>query len=158
LFGESKKENILKIREAKRQSNQTSNGSHARHSLVKTTRRTKCKGGGVITFDQYVATPTQSVAFESNLNPIYSLYQQHQSTTMTDLCEENVPTFPQRIMALLEDEGMQQCMHWLPSGRAFRIFDPVRFEEIVLKAHFNSIKMESFVIRLGSECVLLIDV
>jgi hypothetical protein len=77
---------------------------------------------------------------------------------MTDLCEENVPTFPQRIMALLEDEGMQQCMHWLPSGRAFRIFDPVRFEEIVLKAHFNSIKMESFVIRLGSECVLLIDV
>lgn len=71
---------------------------------------------------------------------------------MTNVCEENVPTFPQRIMALLEDEDIeQQCMHWLPSGRAFRIFDVGRFEEIVLKAHFNSIKMESFVVRLSSE-------
>ena len=66
---------------------------------------------------------------------------------------EEVPitTFPQRVMSLLDDEDIQQsCMQWLPSGKAFEIHNPVKFEE-VLKTHFNSIKLESFVIRLTSE-------
>lgn len=76
---------------------------------------------------------------------------------MSDIAEPaSSATFPERVMSLLNDEQVQQCMHWLPSGRAFEIHDPEKFEEMVLKAHFNSIKLESFIIRLGSELMLLL--
>ena len=66
-------------------------------------------------------------------------------------------TFPQRVMALLDDEDAQQSIHWLPDGRVFKIHKPEEFEKEVLTKYFNSIKLDSFVIRLKSECIALLD-
>ena len=55
-------------------------------------------------------------------------------------------------MALLDDEDAQKSIHWLPDGRAFKIHKPEEFEKEVLTKYFNSIKLDSFVIRLKSEC------
>lgn len=65
---------------------------------------------------------------------------------------ENTTTFPQRLMSLLEDETVQQAMHWLTSGRAFEISDPNLMTSVVLETHFNSIHLNSFLVRLKSEC------
>ncbi|KAL7477029.1 hypothetical protein ACHAW6_002848, partial [Cyclotella cf. meneghiniana] len=46
-------------------------------------------------------------------------------------------------------EGVQSCIHWLPSGRAFEISNPELFVNTVLKINFNSVQFESFVVRLG---------
>ncbi len=54
-------------------------------------------------------------------------------------------------MYLLEDEDVQKVMHWLPCGRAFEILDPELCAGTVLKNHFNSVKFESFIVRLKSE-------
>jgi hypothetical protein len=54
-------------------------------------------------------------------------------------------------MCLLEDEDVQKVMHWLPCGRAFEILDPDLCAETVLQNHFNSVKFESFIVRLKSE-------
>lgn len=56
--------------------------------------------------------------------------------------------FPNRLMSLLEDESVQNVMQWLPCGRMFRISRPDLFDEVVLKPHFNSIKFDSFIVRL----------
>ncbi|KAL3787993.1 hypothetical protein HJC23_004064 [Cyclotella cryptica] len=61
--------------------------------------------------------------------------------------------FPGRLMSLLEDEDVQRCMHWLPSGRAFEISNPELFISTVLRIHFNSVQFESFVVRLGSKYI-----
>eukprot|EP00804_Cyclotella_cryptica_P016207 CCRYP_005707-RA/>CCRYP_005707-RA protein AED:0.00 eAED:0.00 QI:238/1/1/1/0/0/2/174/240 len=57
--------------------------------------------------------------------------------------------FPGRLMTLLNDENVQKCMHWLPSGLAFEISNPELFVDTVLRIHFNSVQFESFVVRLG---------
>lgn len=59
--------------------------------------------------------------------------------------------FPSRIIALLQDEDIQKAVHWLPDGLSFEIVKPDLFEELVLKTHFNSIKFDSFLVRLRSK-------
>lgn len=59
--------------------------------------------------------------------------------------------FPGQLMSLLNDEDVQRCIHWLPSGRAFTISKPELFVNTVLKMHFNSVQFESFVVRLKSK-------
>lgn len=74
---------------------------------------------------------------------------------MTSMIEEELGSeqkFPKRLMSLLDDEDVQKVMHWLPDGRSFTISNPDLFYEIVLKAHFNSIKFDSFTVRLRSKC------
>ncbi|KAL7474203.1 hypothetical protein ACHAW6_001588, partial [Cyclotella cf. meneghiniana] len=67
-------------------------------------------------------------------------------TTCDECGTEN--NFPNRLRNLLDDEDVQKVMHWLPCGRAFEILDPELFAETVLKNHFNSVKFESFIVRL----------
>ncbi|KAL7476955.1 hypothetical protein ACHAW6_002779 [Cyclotella cf. meneghiniana] len=67
--------------------------------------------------------------------------------TTYDECS-TVNNFPNRLISLLEDEDVQKVMHWLPCGRAFEIVDPELCAETVLKNHFNSVKFESFIVRL----------
>lgn len=59
--------------------------------------------------------------------------------------------FPNRLMLLLENEEVKKVMHWLPGGETFAISRPDLFDELVLKKHFNSIKFESFIVRLRSK-------
>jgi hypothetical protein len=61
--------------------------------------------------------------------------------------------FPSRLMSLLDDEEIQQVMHWLPDGYTFVISKPELFHEVVLKKHFNSVKFDSFIVRLRSKCI-----
>ena len=56
-------------------------------------------------------------------------------------------------MSLLEDEDVQKCMHWLPSGRAFEISNRDLFISTVLRYHLNSTQFESFLVRLGSKYI-----
>ncbi|KAL3802771.1 hypothetical protein HJC23_007548 [Cyclotella cryptica] len=67
-------------------------------------------------------------------------------TTHDECSTEN--NFPKRLMSLLDDEDVQKVMHWLPCGQAFEILDPELCAGTVLKNHFNSVKFESFIVRL----------
>lgn len=47
-------------------------------------------------------------------------------------------------MYALDCESYTDIMSWTPSGQAFIITNPVRFEEIVLPHLFKAAKMSSF--------------
>lgn len=75
---------------------------------------------------------------------------------MTSMIEDELGAehnFPNRLMCLLGDKDVQKVMHWLPDGRSFTISDPDNFHHVVLKAHFNSVRFDSFVVRLRSKCM-----
>ena len=59
--------------------------------------------------------------------------------------------FPSRLMSLLEDEEVNKAIHWLPDGETIAITKPDLFDELVLKRYLNSIKFESFLVRLRSK-------
>ena len=70
---------------------------------------------------------------------------------MTEVAESEVITFPQRLISVLDEEEAQQSIHWIADGRAFEIHNPKLFQETILKTHFQSIQLESFVVKLLSK-------
>lgn len=74
------------------------------------------------------------------------------------MTEEAPATFPHRLLSVLGDEEAQQSIRWLPDGRAFDIHNPNKFTTDVLKTHFNSISLETFVTLLKRECTSCVKI
>jgi hypothetical protein len=70
---------------------------------------------------------------------------------MAELSEPEPPSFPQRLIKLLEDKEVQESIHWVKDGRSIRIHNPELFQSTVLKKYFNSIQLDSFITRLVSK-------
>ena len=60
--------------------------------------------------------------------------------------------FPSRVMAVLNEEEVQQTMHWLPDGKAFIVCNTPQFAKTVLKKHFKGIQLHSFTKSLSRKC------
>jgi hypothetical protein len=58
---------------------------------------------------------------------------------MAEPSEPEPPSFPQRLMKLLEDKEVQESIHWVEGGRSIEIHNPELFESTVLKQYFNLI-------------------
>ena len=69
-------------------------------------------------------------------------------TPLVTYCtEQRIHTFPGKLMALLQQDGVDDAMWWLPDGDAFGIH-PQRFIDSVLESHLRC-KYESFTRKLN---------
>lgn len=76
------------------------------------------------------------------------------AATMNEEINNSRGHVPSRLMAILDHEDVQQSMHWLPDGKAFRISKPTVFIETALKKYFKGVKFLSFQTSLLRECNL----
>lgn len=59
--------------------------------------------------------------------------------------------FPNRLMAILDDEEVQKTMHWDAMGLAFTITKPDLFAGTVLQKYFKGVQFISFQKNLSCE-------
>ena len=68
----------------------------------------------------------------------------------TSQFDEEIPlTFPQRLMELLDDEGNDDIIGWLPHGRGFLIYQKRRFAAELMGKYFKQSKFTSFTRKLN---------
>ena len=71
------------------------------------------------------------------------------NTTSAQFDEEIPLTFPQRLMELLDDEGNDDIIGWLPHGRGFLIYQKRRFASELMGKYFKQSKFTSFTRKLN---------
>jgi len=63
--------------------------------------------------------------------------------------DDNAKIFPQRLMEVLSKESNNDCINWLPHGRAFIIVNRLKFANKVLPKYFKKTKWTSFTRKLN---------
>lgn len=72
------------------------------------------------------------------------------ANNITSQFDEEIPlTFPQRLMELLDDEGNDDIIGWLPHGRGFLIYQKRRFAAELMGKYFKQSKFTSFTRKLN---------
>lgn len=61
-------------------------------------------------------------------------------------------SFPTKLYKILCDPKYQECIGWLPHGRAWRVLKPKTFEEEVIPKYFRSDRYASFMRQVGAAC------
>lgn len=72
------------------------------------------------------------------------------TTIASDAAAEDVPcTFPQKLMAVLDNDQMSDIVTWLPHGKGFIILQKKRFASEVMPLYFKHSKFTSFTRKLN---------
>lgn len=91
-------------------------------------------------------TPIYGQTYESILrNPDVSIVQNSDVVVVPGNKNARlVPTFPKRLMVMLNRPDVSDVITWLPHGRSFIVRDPKKFEEDIYPRFFKPAKYKSF--------------
>ena len=116
-------------------------------------------GGGAYSSsstDETTATTTNTqmteAAFVYPTSKAMDLQQERWLTTIAAdaAAAEDVPcTFPQKLMAVLDNDQLSDIVTWLPHGKGFIILQKKRFASEVMPLYFKQSKFTSFTRKLN---------
>ena len=93
-----------------------------------------------------------SVAYDLLENSLYRDFSHVHESEVYSHTPSFAETFPQKLHLILSEDSYDDCVCWLSHGRAWRILQPLAFEERVLKNHFNHSNFSSFKRQVNGWC------
>jgi hypothetical protein len=108
-------------------------------------------GGGAPSSSSTTNTQMTEAALLHPTSKAMDLQQERWLTTIaSDAAAEDVPcTFPQKLMAVLDNDQMSDIVTWLPHGKGFIILQKKRFASEVMPLYFKHSKFTSFTRKLN---------